>query len=222
MLLPKVGQIIYIYTTNAQNEQEIEYRTRLADENKTELLLDIPVSVKTNKLSYIPVGKSIRIEFTLSTGVRYQYETTLLKYKKSEIDLIVVPKPIEENQLTHVQRRNFFRVETDVDIAILKTDLTRKVYRTEDIGGGGISFIAGPKDEFNVGEIIDCWILLNYRNGSIEHANFKAEVVRVKEEERGFKVVMLRYFDITESERQRIIRFSLAKQIELKEKSINN
>lgn len=221
MLLPKVGQVMFLYVENSQGGELTEYKTRLVDETDTEFLFDFPINVQTNESSYMAIGKKVKVEYVAKNGVRYNYESSVSKHvKNNNLHLMVMNKP-EEAQINQIQRRNYFRIEIDVDLAILKKDHTRKVFRTEDIGGGGISFIAGPQDRFEKGEKLDCWILLPYKNGTNEHANFTAEVVRVNEEERGYKVVMLKYLDILEAERQRIIRFSFAKQIELKEKSIN-
>ena len=218
MSLPKIGQVIYMYAEHGQSGEINEYKTRLVDENDHELLFDFPVNVSKNESSYIGISKKVRVEY-IRSGVPYFFESTILRHINRNVHLMVIPKP-ELTELQQIQRRNFFRIEIDVDLAVEKTDLTKKIFRTDDIGGGGISFIAGPSDVFEKGETLQCWIVLPHKNGSIEHANFNAEIVRVKEEENGHKIIMLRYLDIPEIERQRIIRFSFAKQIELKDKSI--
>lgn len=217
MFFPKIGQVLYIYAENNITGQKTEYKTRLADERGIELLLESPINTETGTTSYLEVDKNIRVEYIVKSGTRYFFESKIKKHVKTNMSFIIIEKP-EIEQLKQIQRRNFFRIDIDVELAVQKSDLTRNVFRTEDIGGGGISFLARPRDSFVSGEVVDCWILLPHKNGSIEHANFKAEVVRVKEEERGYKIVMLSYTDIAEIERQRIIRFSFEKQIEFKEK----
>lgn len=216
MSFPNIGQILFMYI-ETEPGQSTEFKTRLVDESPTHFFIDFPINVLTNESSYVGIGKKFRLEYVLKSGNRYFFESEVEKHIKKGIHVMVIKKP-DLQQIHQVQRRSFFRIEIDVDIAVLRNDHTRKVYRTEDIGGGGISLIAGPSDTFEKDEEIECWMLLPYKNGVIEHANFKAQVVRVKEDERGFTIVMLRYIDISETERQRIIRFSFAKQIEMKDK----
>ena len=48
---------------------------------------------------------------------------------------------------------------------------------TEDIGGGGLSIYGETGFSIAEGQKLKCWLLVPYRNSTIEHVNFEAEVV---------------------------------------------
>jgi len=65
---------------------------------------------------------------------------------------------------------------------------------------------------------MECWVLLPYKNGTIEHAFFKPEVVRVKKLESGRYQVMAKFIEISDSERQKIIRYCFERQLEFRKR----
>jgi len=84
-----------------------------------------------------------------------------------------------------IQRRSFFRVNAELELAVKDSNGSRFLVRTDDIGGGGTSFLADNKVKMEVGGKISCWLLVPFRNGSTEHVYFEGEVVRIKKLENG-------------------------------------
>jgi c-di-GMP-binding flagellar brake protein YcgR len=90
----------------------------------------------------------------------------------------------------------------------------RFVCKTDDVGGGGISLVCDGKWPLTYEQTLECWLLVPFRNGTIEHAFFKGEIVRVVELKSGLKQAMIKYVSIYDSERQKVIRYCFEKQLE--------
>lgn len=218
LIVPKVSQIIFFQLKSNDAEATLdEFKSRVADENEESLLIEFPIHTSTGKVKRLHIGDALSAHFITNTGVKHFFETNVTNVILGDVPLVEVARPSEED-MTSIQRRNFFRVMLNVDIAVCKTNGERSIFKTDDIGGGGVSFIIDKKDQFDEGEILNCWVILPHRNGVIEHSNFKAEVLRLKKLETGRKIVMMKFSEIVESERQRIIRFLFEKQIELRDR----
>ncbi len=119
--------------------------------------------------------------------------------------------------MTKVQRRNFLRVAAELEIAISMSSHARFIGMTDDVGGGGISFLVDARWPVKQGTILDCWLLVPFRNGSIDHAQFKAEVIRVKPLETKNQI-MVKFSGISDGERQKIIRYCFERQLDIRKK----
>ena len=89
---------------------------------------------------------------------------------------------------------------------------------TEDIGGGGLSIYIEPDVKVQEEQKLKCWLLVPYRNGAIDHVQFEAEVVRIKKLESGRELGMLKFSQITDSERQKVIKFCFERQLDYRMK----
>ncbi|MNC56895.1 PilZ domain protein [compost metagenome] len=129
--------------------------------------------------------------------------------------MVRVRKP-EEESIFKIQRRSFLRVNAELELAVKDALGSRFLVRTDDIGGGGTSFLSDAKVKLAVSDNLSCWLLLPYRNGSMEHANFEAEIVRMKQLENGRNLVMLKFLSISDVERQKIIRYCFERQFDFR------
>lgn len=218
MIVPKVSQVLFFRISSDEDELALEeYKSRVADENDESLCIEFPLNVKSGRVKRLKIGDMLSAHFITSNGVKHFFDTEVIGYTSGEIPFIKIKRP-HKDDMTKIQRRDFFRIMIEVDIAVKTEDSNKFVFKTDDISGGGASFIIDKKNQFDVGQLLHCWVTLPYRNSSIEHATFVGEVLRIKELETGRKLVMMKFTDISEQERQRIIRFLFAKQIELRDK----
>lgn len=218
MLQPKVSQIVYFQIKDEVTEEPIEYKTRIADENEETLSLEIPINVKTGRMKVLRAGSILSAYFMNEAGVKHFFETYVIKAENTQVPLFIVARP-SEDAMKSIQRRNYFRIDIEVDIALQTENGKRYVFKTADIGGGGTSFLVkGGTPSFASGQKLNCWLLLPHRNGSIEHSQFVGEVLREKELENGNTIVMLKFEAIAEPERQRVIRFLFEKQIQFRDR----
>lgn len=213
-MLPKVKQFLFLQIASSDEEEAaMEYKSRVEDEQDDELLIDVPIIEGTGKFKRLFLGDELSIYYITGDGVKHYFNSHVLGFKEDVVKLIRIRKP-EPDAITSVQRRSFLRVAAELEIAIKMSSHVRFVGMTDDVGGGGISFLCDKRWPLTIGQELDCWLLIPYRNGSLEHAQFKAEVVRIKDTVTGRNQVMAKFASITDGERQKIIRFCFERQLD--------
>lgn len=217
-MLPKINQFLYLHVASSDEEEAaVEYKSRIADIDGEELHIEVPILEKTGRLKRLFLGDEISAYFVSEEGVKNYFNSHVLGFKEDGVRLIRIRKP-ELDSITKVQRRNFLRVAADLEIAIKMANQIRILGMTDDVGGGGISFLIDGKWPVKQGTELDCWLLVPYRNGQIDHSQFKAEVVRVKPLESGKNQVMAKFSHINDTERQRIIRYCFERQLDFRKR----
>jgi c-di-GMP-binding flagellar brake protein YcgR len=215
-MLPKVNQILHLQIASSDEEESrVDYKSRLAEISSDRFLIELPMNESTGRLKKLYLGDELSVYFVTEGGVKNYFISHVLGFQEDVIRLAAIQRP-EPESITQVQRRSFLRVGAELEIAIKLSDHINYLGITDDIGGGGISFISEGKYPVKVGDGMGCWLLLPYKNGTLEHANFKGEIVRVKKLETGRNQVMLKFTEITDGERQKIIRFCFERQLELR------
>lgn len=216
-MLPKVNQTMFIQAAGETGEDQAPLlRSRLADMDEASLYIEIPLEEKTGRYHRARPGEEFRVTYYTAEGVKHQFATTVQGQRKEEpVPLIELRMPKPE-EITREQRRNFLRVEAQLEIAVRIGDKMRFVALTEDVGGGGISFRCERKWPIRPNVRLHCWLLIPFRSGSAEHAQFEGEVIRVMEAEPNHFVVMIRFVDIAESDQQKIIRYCFERQLDFR------
>lgn len=216
-MLPKVNQMLYYQIASSdESEAALQYRSRIADEEEGSLLIEYPLSEKTGRLKRLFLGDELSVYFVSAEGVKHYFDSHVLGFKDDGmLRLVKIMKPDPE-RMTKVQRRSFLRMSATLDLAVKLSNHERFVCQTDDVGGGGISFICDSKWNVKAESTIDCWLLIPYKNGMIEHAAFQGEVVRINELESGRKQIMMKFVMINDTERGKIIRYCFEKQLEFR------
>jgi c-di-GMP-binding flagellar brake protein YcgR len=213
-LLPKMNQMLHFQIASSDEaEATIEYKSRIADEQEDGLLIEVPISEKTGRYKRLFLGDELSVFFVSEDGIKNYFDSHVIGFKEDGVKLIKIRRP-EPDRITKVQRRSFLRVPAELEIAVKMTNQVRFVCETDDVGGGGISFIADGKWPLEAEMVLECWLLVPFKNGTIEHAFFRGEIVRVVELESGRKQAMIKYESINDSERQKVIRYCFEKQLE--------
>ena len=214
-MLPKINQMTYLQVLPVQDQDSANtLRSRVADIDDQYIWLEIPLDEKSRRYHRPMIGEKLQIFYFTRNGIKHTFNTETMELKKDTIPLFAVRKP-ELSEITSEQRRNFLRVDAQLEIAVKLGDKVRFTAITEDVGGGGCSFRVDRKYPLEPGVTLSCWLLLNYRNGNIAHAKFEGEIVRVKHEEGLKSLVMMRFKDISDSEQQKIIRYCFERQLDM-------
>ncbi|MEK5238488.1 flagellar brake domain-containing protein [Paenibacillus sp. FSL L8-0470] len=217
-MYPKINEYLYIQIASSDAaEAELEYRSRIADMEDEALLIEIPMQASNGRLKKLFIGDELSVYFLTEGGIKNYFNTHVLGFKEDVIRMVRVRKP-ETDAIFKIQRRSFFRVNAELELAVKDSLGSRFLVRTDDIGGGGASFLSDPKVKVEVGDKLFCWLLVPYRNGSTEHVNFEGEIVRIKQLESGRNLVMLKFAAITDSERQKIIRYCFERQFDFRDR----
>lgn len=214
-MLPKVnGMLYYQIASSDEAEAAQEYRSRIADESEDSLLIEYPLNDKTGRLKRLFLGDELSVYFLSAEGVKHYFDSHVIGFKEDgAVRLVKLLRP-DPDKMTKVQRRSFLRVPAELELAVKIGSHERFVCRTDDVGGGGISFICDGKWGISSENVLECWLLVPYKNGTIEHVSFTGEVIRVNVLETGRKQAMIKFLSITDSERQKIIRYCFEKQLE--------
>ncbi|HBS46694.1 MAG TPA: glycosyl transferase [Paenibacillus sp.] len=215
-LYPKINEYLYIQVASSDAaEAEVEYRSRIAETEDDAFLIEIPIQESNGRLKRLFMGDELSVYFITEGGIKNYFNTHVLGFKEDIIRMVRIQKP-EADSIFKIQRRSFFRVNADLELAVKDSFGKRFLVRTDDIGGGGTSFLVDHQVKLEVGAKLFCWVLVPYRNGSIEHVDFEGEVVRIKKLENGRQLAMLKFVAITDNERQKIIRYCFERQFDFR------
>jgi c-di-GMP-binding flagellar brake protein YcgR len=217
-LNPKVNQILFLQIRSNDDEEALQqYKSRIAEVYKEYLSIEIPLNEKTGKLKKLYVGDEMAAYYMTDGGVKNHFTSTVLGFKEDIIRLVVIKRP-DPDSITTEQRRNFLRVPGVLELAVKFSEQLQFLATTEDIGGGGVSFVCDGYIPLAVNGMVSCWLLIHYKNGWIEHVPFKGEMVRIKLLETGKQLVMMRFTDITDRDRQKVIRFCFERQLDFRKR----
>lgn len=215
-MYPKINDYLFIQIASSDAEEaNIEYKSRIAETENDAFLIEIPIQENNGKLKKLFAGDELSVYYISEGGIKNYFYTHVIGFKQDVIRMVRVNKPAEES-IFKIQRRSFLRVSAELELAVQLANGTRFLVHTDDVGGGGASFLADANVKLVVGSELSCWLLLSYRNGNIDHVYFKGEVVRVKPLENRRSLVMLKFNSISDSERQKIIRFCFERQFDFR------
>lgn len=217
-MLPKVNQNLFIQVASLDEEEaQEEHKARIADASSDFIAIEIPLSVKTGRLKRLFPGDPLSVYYLSDGGVKNFFNSEVLGFREETIRLVLIRSP-EPDQITKVQRRNFLRVPAELEVAVKLHNKLQITAMTDDVGGGGLSFKCEGHLPVKSKEIISGWLLLQYKNGAVDHMPFKAEVVRLKVLEGGRQLVMCSFTEVADHERQKVIRYCFERQIEFRKK----
>jgi c-di-GMP-binding flagellar brake protein YcgR len=217
-VLPKINQTLYIQVfseiVNAESDAPpITLRSRVADNDDHNIYIEIPLDEKSRKLYRAQQGEKLQVFFFTKEGVKHLFPSVVTGFLKEIVALVAIKKP-ELDEITKDQRRSYLRVDANLELAVKVGDKLRFTAITEDVGGGGVSFICDRKWPIVPNAILTCWLLLIYKGGSIAHSKFEGEVVRVLPVEPDKHLIMMRFQDIVVSDQQKIIRYCFERQLD--------
>lgn len=214
-LLPTIGQVITLEVTSEEQDKKPMLKSRIADENPDVLWIEVPTAEKGRFIRLVE-GDMLVISYTSSTtGVTYTFRSEVKGNKKENATVLFAIRKPALSEVHSVQRRAFVRVEASLEVACLFAGVKKFVATTVDISGGGLSMITDSSLNLQAEDELECWLLVPFRNGNIEHIPFIGAVVRTKPVQQGL-MVMMRIAEISESDRQKIVRYVFERQIELR------
>ncbi len=213
-MLPKINQTMYIQTVNELPETpSLTLRSRVADIDAGNIYIEIPLDEKSRRYYRAQVGETMQLYFFTAEGVKHLFTSQVTGFRKDTVNLVSIRKP-NLDEISKDQRRSFLRVEANLELAVRLSDRLKFVAITEDVGGGGVSFVCDRKWPIVQNTLLDCWLLLTYKGGSIAHASFQGEVVRVLPAESDRHLIMMRFKEIADSDQQKVIRYCFERQLD--------
>ncbi|WP_239614108.1 flagellar brake protein [Cohnella mopanensis] len=210
-MLPKINQTMYIQTETVP--EPLTLRSRVADQDHQQIYIEIPLDEKSRKLYRAQEGENLHLYFFTEDGVKHSFSSVVTGFRKDSVPLVAIRKP-ELEDISKDQRRSYLRVEANLELAVRVGDKMKFVAITEDVGGGGVSFTCERNKPIVTNVVLTCWLLLNYKGGTVAHAKFEGEVVRVLPVEPDKHLIMMRFKEIGDSDQQKIIRYCFERQLD--------
>nr|WP_268927228.1 PilZ domain-containing protein [Niallia circulans] len=123
-----------------------------------------------------------------------------------------------------IQRRQFVRIETSVDMAIhpFKKENTVEPFTTVslDFSAGGAAVIVPKHINLQQNSKIKVSVVLPLQNGEYNYLHLSAEIKKIFEyNEQNYKMA-IEFLDVDPVDRQSMLRFSFDRQLSLKKKGL--
>lgn len=215
-LYPKIGDLLFIRIDSGdEKESKIGYKSRIADIDEESILIEVPIREDNGQLKKMFAGDELSLYFMTEGGVKNYFNSFVTGFKEDVIRMVRIRRP-EPDSISKIQRRSFLRVNAELEVAVKTDKMFHFLTRTEDVGGGGISLSCDENHNVAEGDKLSCWVVVPYKNGSIEHVPFEGEIVRIKILEKGRKIAMVRITSVTDMERQKLIRFCFERQLDFR------
>ncbi|AJD91321.1 hypothetical protein JMA_20040 [Jeotgalibacillus malaysiensis] len=209
----KIGTVLTIEPMHASNQDK--YKSRLVEMSGGKLYIDYPINMMTNKTVFLIDGMQLRVSYTNDQNDAYSFETEVKGRKNINIPMILLDQP-DEKDLIKVQRRQFVRVNTSIDLSVKSKSISFHTV-TEDVSAGGLSFIMKEGLDFHTADPVTLMMVLPMRNGENQYLKADGEITRSKMVN-GVKVGMLKFKNLTALERQLLLRYTFECQLKMKEK----
>ncbi|MCJ8011108.1 flagellar brake domain-containing protein [Paenibacillus sp. KQZ6P-2] len=215
-MYPKIGDLLFISVDSGdEKEAVVQYKSRIGDMDEDSILIEVPIQEGSGRLKKLSSGDELSVFFLTEGGIKNYFNSYVFGFKEDVIRMIRIRRP-EPDSISKIQRRSFLRVNAELEVAVKTDKMLRFVARTYDVGGGGLSFYCDASQRVSEGDGVSCWVLVLYKNGSIEHVPFNGEIVRIKVLENGRKIVMVKFTAIADMERQKLIRFCFERQFDFR------
>ncbi|MHA6259620.1 flagellar brake protein [Sporosarcina sp. CAU 1771] len=213
-MLLTIGTIIII-DKDFTGESE-KYKSKVIDIADDHVMIDYPTHMETGKTAFFIDGTKLLVNFTDKRKMSYAYRSEVSGRMMQEVPMLKLTYP-GDDQLIKIQRREFVRVDTAIDVAVFNGQ-EKSQYIAEDISAGGIALRVPESPPFETNATLSLVIVLPFMNKEIKYIYVDATVVRIWEKS-GRKIASLQFEDVSMEDRQRIVRFSFEKQLEMRNKS---
>lgn len=194
-------------------EEGAKYKSRVIDAGQGYVMVDYPTEIKTGKTAYFMNGTQLYVSFTDKLKASYAFKTEVSGREVRGVPMLKITYP-GDDQLIKIQRREFVRVETIIDVAVAKDE--HKVQLVgEDISAGGIALNLPQSVSYNERDIVSLFIVLPFSSRETKYIQTEGEIVRVWED-KGRRIASIRFEGISVENRQHIVRFCFERQLQMR------
>ncbi len=217
-----IGDTIYLELEDGKDEVKQRFKCRLVDRVGEFLFIDYPINELTKRVGFFYDGTQFTASFFGKDQAIYLFQTQLLGRKQGRIPMLILKDPGKEKYI-RIQRRQYVRVDTTIDVAVhpKNEEFSPFVTVTLDISGGGLALILPKKHGIPINKDITCWLALHMQTGEIKYLKVNCQVIRIiSPKESPSEKASLQFIDISERERQIVIRYCFDRQLYLRKKGI--
>ena len=212
----KIGTLLILEPTYTTRNEK--FRCKVVELQNNMIFIDYPINLETNKTAFLLDGAQFRVTFTTEKKESYSFYTEVLGRRAGNIQMILLSCPPPE-EFIKIQRREYVRVETPVDIAV-KFDGRHYQFVGEDISAGGMAVILKAPVGFKEGNAVKMMIVLPFTNGDIRYVETDAMVMRIFEKD-DVNIATFNFTATDDFDKQQIVRFCFERQVLIRKKELN-
>lgn len=216
----KVGTLLTLEFKQPGKELE-RYSCKIIDRTDEEIIIDYPIHTITKKTVFFSNGTNFLASYNSDDNAIIQFRTEIIRRVKLNVPGIAITLPDTE-EMQRIQRREFVRIDATLDVAVHSRNNTFEPFTTitTDISGGGLSLITTDNSPFNLGDVIDLWMVLYTKSGKYQYVHSAAEIVFIQTRN-NIHTLSVKFVSIDPKEQQRIIGYCFDKQREARKKELS-
>ncbi|MGN7476494.1 flagellar brake protein [Solibacillus silvestris] len=212
----KIGTQLILEPTYTERVEK--FKCRVVEKHSNMIFIDYPINVATKKTAFLIDGAQFRVTFSTEAKESYCFNSEVLGRKGGNVQMIMLACPPAE-EFIKIQRREYVRVETPVDIAI-EHEGRKFQFAAEDISAGGTLIHMKTPVSFREGDTVNAFIVLPFSNGEIRYVETDAIVVKIFNRDE-MQVASLNFTDTDDFDKQQIVRFCFERQVLIRKKELN-
>ncbi|AMW98626.1 MULTISPECIES: flagellar brake protein [Rummeliibacillus] len=211
----KIGTNIILESISSDVKDRL--RAKIVEQKNNILYIDYPTNIQTNKTSFLLEGGQYRVSFVDEAKNAFAFKTEVLGRIKNNIPMIMLALPAND-QFIRIQRREYVRVATPVDIAV-EYNQQNYQYVAEDISAGGLAINIPRIVPFKENDELQLIIVLPFSNSNegVKYVHTSARVIRIIEKDQRM-LATLQFTNTDDVDRQYIVRFCFERQLQIRKK----
>ena len=212
----KIGTMLILEPTYTERVER--FRCKVVEQKDGVIYIDYPINTITKKTAFLIDGAQFRVTFNDESKQSFAFNTEVLGRKKGNIPMIMLTCPPDE-EFIKIQRREFVRVETPVDVAVEYDNRFTQLV-ADDISAGGVLLALQGSINFKIGDEVRLTIVLPYTNKEIRYVQTDALVVTTFERNNR-TLASVQFTDTDDIDKQYIVRFCFERQLQIRKKELN-
>jgi c-di-GMP-binding flagellar brake protein YcgR len=218
----KIGTVIMLELK--YGDKLDKFKCKVVEQKENQIYIDYPINMETGRTVFLIDGTQLKGSFvSQDNNSVFLFESEVLGRTKQKIPMLILSYPGDDH-LVKIQRRQYVRVETAVDVAVHPTNSEFKPFTTvtDDISAGGTAILLNQKHEIMAGQTIQLWVVLPMQSGEIHYLKVKSKVVRLIPLDDIRLKASLQFIDLSPQDRQLLLRFSFDRQLLMKKKGLES
>lgn len=203
------------------SDKHERFKCKIVERKGSYYYIDYPVNMETNKLAFFMDGTQLKCSFVGHDGSVYLFESEVMGRVKQNIPMVILNYPGDDN-LVKLQRRQYVRVETAVDVAVHPENAKIKpfVTITDDISAGGMAIIVSNRLEIPEGLLLNTWLVLPMQSGEYHYLQLKSKAIRAFSLDGERNKISLQFTEVSPQDRQILLRFCFDRQVSMRKKGL--
>lgn len=218
----KIGTTLTLKRHDFKEDHNMTFSCKLIDETEEYLIVTLPVEEKTRKTKVFINGTELLVSFIKENHAVYQFTSEVIKKAKTPHPALMITKP-EKDSLKRIQRRQFVRVKTTLDMVVSSPESTFPPFKTVtvDISGGGLMMVVPQQVQLNTNDLLHISLFLPTDYDNSESLDLQGKVVRLSHSG-DIERASVAFIDLPLRIEQQLIRYCFFIQRQERRKEIGN